>query len=699
MATDDTRDLVQGLMEGRVSRRQFLARALALGMSASTIGAILAACGAKTPGAATKAPSTGKPTTGATKAPVTTKPTSAATSAPSPTSAPVGTTTAAPVATVAPGATTTSGPSAGMTASPSAALSQLAPIGSLPAKTTSPTGGEFHAAYPYTPPPQGSFNSWLSYGLQPALGIYYDLQEMPLAKYLWKEGKYVPMLATSWEVVPPDTFRVTLRSNVKWSDGKPFTAKDVVTTFTIARLLAYSVWNYLGSVTAEGDNTVVFKMASPSTVVPRYVLETQIRQDAVYGSWAQKAQALFAKGINPMTPAGAKNKEYTKLNTDFQKNKIKAPTPVTGPFIIDKNSITSSQLTLVKNKSSWIANQVNFDKIVVYNGETPTVTPLVLARQVDFATHGFAVATAKQFEKQGIRVAIPPTHFGPAVFFNFKKFPEFNDARVRQAIAYAINKETNATISLGKSAKVSKYMTGVPDEIIEHWLSTSDLSQMEPYKYDPGKAEKLLTQAGWKKVGGKWQTPQGKPAKYEFATVAEYADWNPAGTNAADQLNSFGFQTTPKTITYTQYGDFIQKGQFDLAIESWGTGAPHPYFSYVTDLFSNNDNGDAKSGMQFKMTQNVPGLGTLDLKKMVTDLPDGLDIHKQTAGILKLAKAYNYLLPQVPLWERYGDCPVLEGVRVTGWPPDSDPLWQNNLYSDCPTILWILNGQLKGVKK
>ena len=66
-----------------------------------------------------------------------------------------------------------------------------------------------------------------------------------------------------------------------------------------------------------------------------------------------------------------------------------------------------------KNETSYWADDVNFDVVYIYNGETPTVTPLVLANQVDYATHGFPPATERAFQGGGIRILRPPHALRP----------------------------------------------------------------------------------------------------------------------------------------------------------------------------------------------------------------------------------------------------------------------------------------------
>ena len=112
-----------------------------------------------------------------------------------------------------------------------------------------------------------------------------------------------------------------------------------------------------------------------------------------------------------------------------------------------------------------------------------------MAKEVDYATHGFPPATEKQFKEIGIRIARPPIYSGPAVFFNHNIYP-LNRKEVRQAIAYAINKDENANVSLADSARRQKYMTGLSDNILPLWLAEEDIANLK-YRYNTEKAAEI----------------------------------------------------------------------------------------------------------------------------------------------------------------------------------------------------------------
>lgn len=127
----------------------------------------------------------------------------------------------------------------------------------------------FAGAWPYQVPPKGHFNTFVTDGL--VLGLYAELIEQPMAMYKWADNSWMPLLAQKWEI-QGDNFVATLRQGAKWSDGTEVTSEDVVTTFTIGRLLKNVIWNYVDKVEAKDKYTVSFHMSRPSTVVQRYVL-------------------------------------------------------------------------------------------------------------------------------------------------------------------------------------------------------------------------------------------------------------------------------------------------------------------------------------------------------------------------------------------------------------------------------------------
>ncbi|HEY9293090.1 MAG TPA: ABC transporter substrate-binding protein [Microlunatus sp.] len=560
------------------------------------------------------------------------------------------------------------------------------------------TGGEFHAGTLYLPTPQGNYNC----AGQPFVkvpnailfsGNYGDLVMLPSAFYHWKEQTWEPFLIDSYQL-KHDTYTIKIKSDLTWSDGSPLTSKDYLATFWCQWAMNSPLWSYIDSMDAPDDHTFTVTMNQPSTVVERYLLHSNVIPAAQYGTFADRAEKIFSSGGTTSSGSGA------KLNSDlisFAPEQYLA----SGPFNLDYKTINNTQLSLIKNPAGYAADRVKFDKLVIYNGETAAITPLVLSKDIDYATNGFPVASAKQFESIGYKILRPPTYSGPALYLNVGKLPELSDAKVRQAINRAVDHQQNGEAALGESGQAPRYYAGFSDNLVDAWVSADGKSQLDSYSYDQDAAAQLLERAGWKRDGKSWRLPNGKPAAYELLYPSDYADWSSAAKDLAGQLNKFGFKITLHGVVSTQQPVDVTKGNFQLAIQSWGNSSqPYPYFSFVQAYLTYNypiakNNGGR--GMDYDLKRSVPGFGSVDIQKLIDATGSGTDQAAVSANITKLAAIFNAELPIIPLFERLGNSPTLNGVRVKKFPTNDDPLVQNSLYSDNVVILAMLGGRLEPV--
>ncbi|WP_192748620.1 ABC transporter substrate-binding protein [Actinopolymorpha pittospori] len=554
---------------------------------------------------------------------------------------------------------------------------------------------EFHGAWPYQVPPKGHFN--LMAGVTDAieLGMYRDLIFLPGGMWYWQEKKWEPLLGEKWAFDPDNsTFSYTIRSGLTWNDGTPITSEDVVSTFMCRRVMRQTEWQFLNKLEATDDHTVVFTMNNASTVVERYVVRAHVLPHATYGEFAQRATDLFESGEDLDSDEGK------KLNEELQAYRPKDPNKdvlTSGPFRYDFASITNAQLTLVKNDKGFAAEKIKFDKITLYNGETTDITPVVLAKSVDYATHGFPTATEKEIVNKGIRILRPPTYAGGGLFLNLDALPEFRDVRARQALAHAIDRDLAAKVG-GESYKGVQLMAGFSDIQVPAWLTEEDQARLNRYEHDPAKAAEMFQEAGWTKRAGTWHTPQGKPAKYEISYPAEYFDYVAAAQSISRELKDFGIQLTMRGVTFTQQPIDLDKGNFEFAMQGWGSSSdPHPHFSFVSDFFTHNTPIAANQGgkgIAFPLVQETKAFGKIDLEKIVNDAGSGLDEELQKRNVTIAARAFNELLPIIPIEERYGNNPALEGVRVKQWPADDGPIMLNAPYADNFTTLLMFKGGL-----
>jgi peptide/nickel transport system substrate-binding protein len=554
---------------------------------------------------------------------------------------------------------------------------------------------EFHGAWPYQAPPTGHFNTFAPNAL--SLNIYWPLMEPPLFWYNRAPAEFAPLAGTSWEWADDTTIRVSLVEDAVWSDGSAFTSQDVVDTFDLGRLMNRPAWDYLESVEAVDEHTVEFNLTAPSTVAPRYILRIEnIRASATYGEFAQRVRDLVEQG------AAEDSDEWNQLRQEFTEFHPEDMV-VLGPYKIDPNSITEAQLTMNKVDTSFMAGNVNFDRLIIYNGETPTVTPLVLSGDVDYATHGFPPATEMQFESEGIRIIRAPTFTGPALYFNHDIYP-LNVKEFRQALAHAIDRAENGIVSLGASGVPPANMVGFSDNFVDNWLTEETKAQLNPYEFNRDTAEQILLDLGFSRNDqGNWLDDEGNALEFTLTAPAEFADWSAAAENLAQQLTDFGIPTAFQGVNFQQHPVDVRNGDFEIAIRDWGSNFPHPRFAYDVNLNSYNYTGGVDvgatvgPGMNFPLEQETEVLGAVDLGTMVQEAGLGGDEAEQQEVVNDLALAYNELLPQIPLWERYGNNPARE-TRVTGWPPEGDPVYVNGPYGDPFIFNLISEGTLQPVQ-
>jgi peptide/nickel transport system substrate-binding protein len=193
-------------------------------------------------------------------------------------------------------------------------------------------------------------------------------------------------------------------------------------------------------------------------------------------------------------------------------------------------------------------------------------------------------------------------------------------------------------------------------------------------------------------------TKDGVRCEVEMLAEAEFADASASAQNAAEQLTKFGIKTTLRTVTFTQVPVDIDKGNFQLCSLQWGTANdPFPQFAFDSNLirFTVRSANAGGKGIAFPLKQTTESVGDVDFEQLVVENGQGHDVAKQKAATTKAVRAFNELLPMIPLYERYGNNPILEGVRVVGWPKDDDVLFQNAAYADSYVIISMLEGRLQ----
>lgn len=543
-----------------------------------------------------------------------------------------------------------------------------------------------NVAWPYSVPPTGHFNTFASGGM--LMGSYSDLFQPPLAVLIWADNVYEGMVADTFGYDADGNYVVTLKAGHTWSDGSPVSADDVVATFNLFRLRGDAVWNSLTGVEKVDDLTVKFLMDAPSSLAERQILTggNGLRPASVYGDLANRAAELFATGATKDDEAwGALLTELTEFRPEtFVSN---------GPYVMDTASISEANLTANLNPGGIGADTVKFNKVILWNGETEVVTPLVANEELWYITHGIPPTTEQAFVDQGIDILRTGMFSGPAIYVNHSVYP-LNVVEVRQAIAYVIDREQNGFVSLGESGVAVELMTGMADALADIWLSEEVINSLNTYEQDLDAATSLLEGIGFSKgADGVWVDDQGNPLAFELIFPQEFADWSAAAENAIQQLNDFGFNITGRGVQFQQQEQDVYDSNFQMAIRNWGIGDPIPSLSYLEPYNRYNGQGllagEAGGGMKFDPNVTYSG-GEVNVYDLAIQSGQGTDAATQAALVEQLALSYNELLPAIPLWERYTNNAL--NRKYIDAPAFDDPIYINDTTADFWMTYAIITG-------
>ncbi|MGO4854612.1 ABC transporter substrate-binding protein [Phaeovulum sp. W22_SRMD_FR3] len=282
--------------------------------------------------------------------------------------------------------------------------------------------------------------------------------------------KPYPALAESWESSEDGlTFTFHLRQGVKFSDGEPFSAKDVLFTFTEFLTETNPKWRevmrHVEAITAPDEHTVVFKLKEG------------------YGPFIRS----FSYTVAPIIPA------HLYQGTDFTKNPNNDKPVGTGPFVL-KEWKKGSFIDLEKNPEYWNPGHPYLDQVVYH------VVPDAASRATAFETRTVSVLPggsvenfdiARLAKEDGVCVTEKGWEYnGPMSFLwlNNRTAP-MDNVKFRQAVMYALNRPMMLQVLWGGYGKVA---TGPITSTIPFY------DKVEPqYDYDPEKAKALLEEIGY----------------------------------------------------------------------------------------------------------------------------------------------------------------------------------------------------------
>lgn len=319
-------------------------------------------------------------------------------------------------------------------------------------------------------------------------------------------GALEPALAESFQIAGDNlTMTFRLRAGVKWHDGSPLTADDVVAT-----IREFSAADFRGRPITDFTNFVRATALDPQTV--------QLTFNDAY------CPALASIGTLKILPrAVASSANFPKLT----------PAQMIGTGALKYVSSNGEQFILQRNADYFRgAPHIDDWTIRVFNDAT-TMRAAFAAKQIDVMTGAPGEFAALKKIPDANVLAIDANEF-IALMFNFDN-AALNDPRVRQALAYAIDRNVLAK-------DVENQVTLIDTSALPgFWATPANLPR---YTFDPAKAKQLLADAGWRDNGDGVLRQNNRPLQLELYTQADDPLREPFAFRIREMFAAIGIQTT-----------------------------------------------------------------------------------------------------------------------------------------------------------
>lgn len=351
-------------------------------------------------------------------------------------------------------------------------------------------------------------------------------------------------LAESWKISPDGlTITFKLRRGVKWQDGAPFTAQDVLFTYRVMvdpkTPTAYS-GNYLQVKKAAAPDDYTFRVTYPQpfapaleswglNILPRHLLEGK---DITKSPLARKP---VGTGPYRFVEWKAGEKIVLSYNPDYFEGRVY----LNGYIYVIKPDLATMFLELKAG---------NIDRM--------GLTPLQYTRQTAYP----------KFDRMYKKYRYLPFSY---IYLGYNlDEPRFKDRRVRQALTLAINKKEiidGVLMGLGRES-YGPYKPGT-------WYYNPKVPK---FSYNPAQAKVLLAEAGWQPGPDGILAKDGRP--FEFTILTNQG--NDIRVRTAEiiqrRLQEIGIRVKIRTVEWATFlKQFIEKGRFEAVLLGWNTG-PDP---------------------------------------------------------------------------------------------------------------------------
>lgn len=402
-----------------------------------------------------------------------------------------------------------------------------------------------------------NFNPFLATNLRTTTEFVYE----PLVIFNQMKGNEPVMRLASDYYMSDDLMTVTfeIRDGVKWSDGKAFSADDVVYSFDLVKnkpeLDQIGINKWVKSVTKDG-NKVIFELTAANSNVPFEISKVPV-----------VAKHIWSKVKNPTT--------FTNEN------------PVgTGPFT-EIDVFTPQLYVQCRNPNYWDNDNLEVDCLRVPQiANNDQLLTKIINSELDW-TSSFIPDIDSTY------AAANPNHkyWYPAAgtmsfMLNFKSPKAGNNEAInnvdfRRAFSMAIDRQTIIDIAFYGAGTPNDYASGLGDSF-KSWSDEATHNKYKTYNtYNIKGAKDLLAKAGFKDLDGDGfvESPKGEKIELEVQSPNGWTDFNNTVQLGVEQLQEAGINAKARTPDFAVYNESMLKGTYDVAFTNYFHGAdPHLYW-------------------------------------------------------------------------------------------------------------------------
>jgi len=374
----------------------------------------------------------------------------------------------------------------------------------------------------------------------------------------------VPELAESWTWDASRTkLTVKLRGGVKWHDGKPFTARDVQCTWDklkgkhadAFRSNPRAVWwTNLAEVTISGDLEATFVLARPQASFP----------------------ALLASSLSPVYPCHVPAKDMRR-------------SPIgTGPYKLVSFESNRS-IKLARNPDYWKPGRPYLDGVdITIIGNRSTRMLAFIANEFDLTfVADITVPLIGEVKAQAPKAICPlvPTGVSTNLMVNRNK-PPFDDARLRKAMALALDRQAMIDILSSGKSSIAGAMMPLPEG---GWGMPKEMTMALP-GYGGTQAER---QAEARRIMEGLGYGPGKRLKVKVST-RDFQSFKDPAVLLVDQLNRIYFDAELEIIESAVWYGRITRQDYAVALNLTGSGVDDPDVTLLEGYACNSDRNYTK---------------------------------------------------------------------------------------------------------